>query len=199
MDLVEYLREPERFHRVGAKMPKGVLLSGRPGTGKTLLARAIAGEAGVGFFYASGSDFEEVFVGLGAKRIRELFREAKDNAPCIIFIDEIDALGGTRKSKDVMSQRQSLNQILVEMDGFEQKDNILVIGATNLPESLDSALKRAGRFDKEIHIPLPDIKGRKEIIELYLGKIFYDESVDPEVVARGTTGMTGADLANLIN
>lgn len=199
MDLVEYLKDPEKFHRVGAKMPKGVLLSGKPGTGKTLLARAIAGEAGVGFYFSSGSEFEEVFVGLGAKRIRDLFKEAKENSPCIVFIDEIDAVGGTRKAASIMSQRQSLNQLLVEMDGFEQKDNILVVGATNLPESLDSALKRAGRFDKEIHIPLPDIKGRKEIIDLYLAKIYYDETVDAEILARGTTGMTGADLANLIN
>ena len=199
MDIVEYLKSPEKYHQVGAKMPKGVLLTGRPGTGKTLLARAIAGEAGVGFFFSSGSEFDEVFVGVGAKRIRELFKQAKDNAPCVIFIDEIDAVGGTRKDNSPTQNKQSLNQLLVEMDGFEQQDNILVVAATNLPESLDKALKRAGRFDSEIHIPLPDIKGRTEIIKLYLDKIYYDASVDAEILARGTTGMSGADLANLIN
>mmetsp|Transcript_217 Transcript_217/g.202 ORF Transcript_217/g.202 Transcript_217/m.202 type:complete len:451 (+) Transcript_217:377-1729(+) len=198
-EIVDYLSNPEKYHSTGAKMPKGILMTGRPGTGKTLLAKAIAGEAGVKFYFNSGSDFEEVFVGLGAKRIRELFREAKRNAPCIIFIDEIDALGASRKSKDFNYNRQSLNQLLVEMDGFEPKDNILVIGATNYPESLDHALKRAGRFDKVIDIPMPDKKGRTQILELYLKKVYHDETVTPEIVAKGTIGMTGADLANVVN
>lgn len=198
-EIVDYLKNPGRFHDAGAKMPKGILLTGRPGTGKTLLAKAIAGEANVKFFFNSGSDFEEVFVGLGAKRIRELFKEAKKAAPCIIFIDEIDALGASRKSKDFNYNRQSLNQLLVEMDGFDAKDNILIIGATNFAESLDHALKRAGRFDKVIDVPLPDKKGRAQILDLYLKKIYHDESITSEIVAKSSIGMTGADLANLVN
>lgn len=198
-EIVAYLRDPHKFMISGAKLPKGLLLTGQPGTGKTLLAKAIAGEAGVKFFYASGSDFEEVFVGLGAKRVRELFDEAKRNAPCIVFIDEIDALGGSRASKDINFNRQSLNQLLVELDGFQPSDNVIVIGATNLPDNLDNALKRSGRFDKEVNIPLPEIKGREEIFELYLSKVKHDPSVNVRSMAAMTFGMTGADIANIVN
>jgi ATP-dependent metalloprotease len=198
-DLVAFLKNPRKFVEKGAKLPKGVLLTGEPGTGKTLLAKAIAGEAGVKFFYASGSDFEEVFVGLGARRVRELFAEAKNQAPCIVFIDEIDALGGSRASRDINFNRQSLNQLLVELDGFKSSDNVVVIGATNLPQNLDTALKRSGRFDKEINIPLPDIKGREDIFKLYISKVSHDPSVDVGDMARMTFGNTGADIANLVN
>jgi len=196
--IVDFLRSPDKFHKIGARLPKGVLLTGEPGTGKTLLARAIAGEAGVKFFFSSGSDFEEMFVGLGAKRVRELFAEAKKQAPAIIFIDELDALGTSRDSAAAYN-RQSLNQLLVEMDGFQETDNVIVIAATNFPQMLDSALKRSGRFDKEIHIPLPSLPGRVDILKLYLSKVFYDESISPEALARLTPGMSGADLANLVN
>ena len=198
-EVVDYLKNREKFRKIGAKMPKGMLLTGPPGVGKTLLAKAIAGEAKVKFFYSSGSDFEEVFVGLGSKRVRELFEQAKQNSPCIIFIDEIDALGSSRKGSGFNYNRQSLNQLLVEMDGFEERDNILVVGATNFAESLDTALKRPGRFDKIVDIPLPDVKGREEIIQLYLEKVHHDPKIDTQKVAATTTGMTGADLANLIN
>ena len=198
-ELVEYLKTPEKFHSVGAKVPKGILLTGEPGTGKTLLAKAIAGEAGVQFFFASGSDFEEVFVGLGSKRIRQLFADAKKAAPCLIFIDEIDALGGSRKNEKFAYSRQSLNQLLVEMDGFDQKDNVIVIAATNQPRLLDNALKRAGRFDKEIAVPLPDIKGREDIFRLYLDRIYHDSTIDVQKLAKATTGITGADISNIVN
>lgn len=198
-EIVSILKNREKYQKIGAKMPRGILLTGPPGTGKTLLAKAIAGEAGVKFFNSSGSEFEEVFVGVGAKRIRELFETAKKSSPSIIFIDEIDAVGGSRKGHGTHSYRQSLNQLLVEMDGFSERDNVIVIAATNLPESLDEALKRPGRFDKTIDIPMPDMKSRKDILDLYLGKISHDASVDSGEIARSTSGFTGADLFNLVN
>ena len=173
--------------------------TGPPGTGKTLLAKAIAGEAGVPFFFASGSQFEEVYVGLGAKRVRELFDAAKQKSPAIIFIDEIDALGGSRKLKDQSALKQTLNELLVQMDGFEENSGIIVIGATNFAESLDSALMRPGRFDKNVTVPLPDVGGRKEILEMYADKTKVSGDVDLNILARGTTGFSGADLYNLMN
>jgi len=199
-EIVLYLKDPERFTRLGGKLPRGLLLTGPPGTGKTLLAKAIAGEAGVPFFFASGSQFEEVYVGLGAKRIRELFEAAKQKtSAAIIFIDEIDALGGSRKLKDQSALKQTLNELLVQMDGFEENSGIIVIGATNFAESLDTALLRPGRFDKHVAVPLPDVGGRKEILEMYAAKTKVAEDVDLSVLARGTTGMSGADLHNLMN
>mmetsp|Transcript_30404 Transcript_30404/g.55142 ORF Transcript_30404/g.55142 Transcript_30404/m.55142 type:complete len:805 (-) Transcript_30404:101-2515(-) len=198
-EIVLYLKDPDRFTRLGGKLPRGLLLTGPPGTGKTLLAKAIAGEAGVPFFFASGSQFEEVYVGLGAKRIRELFEAAKGKSPAIIFIDEIDALGGSRKLKDQSALKQTLNELLVQMDGFEENSGIIVIGATNFAESLDTALLRPGRFDKHVAVPLPDVGGRKEILEMYAKKTKIAEDVDLNILARGTTGMSGADLCNLMN
>ncbi|OMJ82179.1 hypothetical protein SteCoe_17198 [Stentor coeruleus] len=198
-EIVNILKNRGKYHKIGARMPRGILLTGPPGTGKTLLAKAIAGEAGVKFFNSSGSEFEEVFVGVGAKRIRDLFETAKKNSPSIIFIDEIDAVGGSRRGHGQYFHRQSLNQLLVEMDGFSERDNVIVIAATNLPESLDEALKRPGRFDKTIDIPMPDMKCRKDILDLYLGKISHDTSVNSEEIARSTSGFTGADLFNLVN
>jgi len=180
-------------------LPRGLLLTGPPGTGKTLLAKAIAGEAGVPFFFASGSQFEEVYVGLGAKRIRELFEAAKQKSPAIIFIDEIDAMGGSRKLKDQSAMKQTLNELLVQLDGFEENSGIIVIGATNFAESLDQALLRPGRFDKNVAVPLPDVGGRKEILEMYSAKTKLADDVDLNVLARGTTGFSGADLYNLMN
>jgi ATP-dependent metalloprotease len=198
-EIVLYLKDPDRFTRLGGKLPRGVLLTGPPGTGKTLLAKAIAGEANVPFFYASGSQFEEVYVGLGAKRIRELFEAAKKKKVAIIFIDEIDAVGGTRKLKDQSALKMTLNELLVQMDGFEANDGIIVIGATNFVESLDTALLRPGRFDKHVTVPLPDVGGRKAILEMYAARTRMATDVDLNVLARGTTGMSGADLYNLIN
>ena len=174
-------------------------MTGPPGTGKTLLAKAIAGEADVPFFFSSGSQFEEVYVGLGAKRVRELFEAAKKKSPCIVFIDEIDAVGGTRKLKDQSALKMTLNELLVQMDGFEDNSGIIVIGATNFMESLDAALLRPGRFDKHITVPLPDVGGRKEILEMYAKKTKLHPDVDLNVLARGTTGFSGADLFNLMN
>jgi len=198
-EIVMYLKDPDRFTRLGGKLPRGLLLTGPPGTGKTLLAKAIAGEANVPFFFSSGSQFEEVYVGLGAKRVRELFEAAKKKSPAIIFIDEIDAVGGTRKLKDQSALKMTLNELLVQLDGFDENNGIIVIGATNFMESLDSALLRPGRFDKHVSVPLPDVGGRKEILEMYAQKTKLSKDVDLNVLARGTTGFSGADLYNLMN
>ncbi|KAG0504059.1 hypothetical protein HPP92_004131 [Vanilla planifolia] len=197
-EVVEYLKNPSKFTRLGGKLPKGILLTGAPGTGKTLLAKAIAGEAGVPFFYRAGSEFEEMFVGVGARRVRSLFQAAKKKAPCIIFIDEIDAIGSTRKQWEGHTKK-TLHQLLVEMDGFEQNDGIILMAATNLPEILDPALTRPGRFDRHISVPSPDVRGRQEILELYLQDKPLADDVDVKAIARGTPGFNGADLANLVN
>lgn len=200
-EVVEYLKDPKKFAKLGARLPKGILLVGEPGTGKTMLARAIAGEAGVPYLYCSGSAFDEMFVGVGPKRIRSLFEDAKKLAPCIVFIDEIDAIGISRKKSmnSGYTKENTLNQLLTELDGFKPTKGIIIIGATNLPEALDPALVRPGRFDKQIVVPVPDLKGRKEIIDLYLKKTVPGPNVDSGVIARGTPGFTGADLSNLIN
>ena len=197
-EIVEYLRNPDKFTRLGGKLPKGVLLTGPPGTGKTLLARAVAGEADVPFFYRSGSEFEEMFVGVGSKRVRQLFAAAKKKTPCIVFIDEIDSIGTSRKSIE-NQHRKTLNQLLTEMDGFEQNDGIIVLAATNIPEALDPALTRPGRFDRMVHVPNPDIGGRREILEHYLEDKPTTSDVDVDRIARGTTGFSGAELFNLVN
>jgi len=200
-EVVEYLRDPGKFTKMGAKLPKGVMLVGPPGTGKTLLARAIAGEAGVPFYYASGASFDELYVGVGPKRVRSLFDEARNHTPCIIFIDEIDSLGVSRKHSmsSSYSKESTLNQLLTELDGFQPADGIIVIGATNFPDALDSALVRPGRFDKIIHVHPPDLNGRTEILDYYLKKVQSSADIDPKVLARGTPGFTGADLSNMIN
>eukprot|EP00761_Pharyngomonas_kirbyi_P000478 gb/GECH01000478.1/.p1 GENE.gb/GECH01000478.1/~~gb/GECH01000478.1/.p1 ORF type:complete len:622 (+),score=75.98 gb/GECH01000478.1/:1-1866(+) len=198
-EVVEFLRNPEHFTRLGGTIPKGVLLSGPPGTGKTLLARAVAGEASVPFFYASGSEFDEVWVGVGARRVRELYDAARKHAPCIIFLDEIDALASSRNSRDQGSARMTLNQLLAEMDGFTPTDQVVVIAATNFPAALDKALTRSGRFDKHVSVDLPDLKGREQLVNLYLKNKVVHSDVDSHVVARATPTFTGADIANMLN
>ncbi len=201
-ELVEFLRDPTKFEKLGGRIPRGVLLVGSPGTGKTLLARAIAGEAGVPFFSISGSDFVEMFVGVGASRVRDMFEQAKKQAPCIIFIDEIDAVGrqrgaGVGGGND--EREQTLNQLLVEMDGFEGAQGVIVIAATNRPDVLDPALLRPGRFDRQVTVPLPDIRGREQILNVHMRKVPLSPDVKADILARGTPGMSGADLANLVN
>ena len=201
-EIVDFLREPKRFQRLGGRIPRGLLLVGPPGTGKTLLAKAIAGEAGVPFFTISGSDFVEMFVGVGAARVRDMFETAKKNEPCIIFIDEIDAVGrqrGAGLGGGNDEREQTLNQMLVEMDGFDSGANVIVIAATNRPDVLDPALLRPGRFDRQVVVPLPDIRGRDQILNVHMRKIPVGKDVDSMVIARGTPGFSGADLANLVN
>ncbi|ODV95485.1 hypothetical protein PACTADRAFT_50201 [Pachysolen tannophilus NRRL Y-2460] len=198
-EIVEFLKDPSKFTGLGGKLPKGVLLTGPPGTGKTLLARATAGEAGVPFFFMSGSEFDELYVGVGAKRVRELFTQARMRAPAIIFIDELDAVGGKRNPKDQAYAKQTLNQLLVELDGFSQTEGIIVIGATNFPESLDKALTRPGRFDKVVNVDLPDVRGRIDILKHHMKNVECAKEVDPTVIARGTPGLSGAELMNLVN
>jgi cell division protease FtsH len=201
-EIVEFLRDPQKFQRLGGKIPKGCLLVGPPGTGKTLLARAIAGEANVPFFTISGSDFVEMFVGVGASRVRDMFEQGKKNAPCIIFIDEIDAVGrhrGAGLGGGNDEREQTLNQMLVEMDGFESNEGVILIAATNRPDVLDPALLRPGRFDRQVVVPNPDVLGREKILRVHMRKVPLASDVDPKVIARGTPGFSGADLANLVN
>lgn len=201
-EIVEFLRDPSRFQRLGGKIPRGVLMVGQPGTGKTLLAKAIAGEAKVPFFTISGSDFVEMFVGVGASRVRDMFEQAKKHAPCIIFIDEIDAVGrhrGAGMGGGNDEREQTLNQLLVEMDGFEDNDGVIVIAATNRPDVLDPALLRPGRFDRQVVVGLPDIRGREQILQVHMRKVPVHDDVDAALIARGTPGFSGADLANLVN
>ncbi len=201
-EVVEFLRDPSKFQKLGGKIPRGVLLTGSPGTGKTLLAKAIAGEAKVPFFSISGSDFVEMFVGVGASRVRDMFEQAKKHAPCIIFIDEIDAVGrqrGAGLGGGNDEREQTLNQLLVEMDGFEGTEGVIVIAATNRPDVLDPALLRPGRFDRQVVVPLPDVRGREKILKVHMRKVPLGDDVKPAILARGTPGFSGADLANLVN
>jgi len=202
VEIVEFLKDPAKFQRLGGKIPKGVLMVGSPGTGKTLLARAIAGEAQVPFFTISGSDFVEMFVGVGASRVRDMFEQAKKQAPCIIFIDEIDAVGrhrGAGLGGGHDEREQTLNQLLVEMDGFEGNEGVIVISATNRPDVLDPALLRPGRFDRQVTVPLPDVRGREQILKVHMRKVPVADDVNPSIIARGSPGFSGADLANLVN
>ncbi|MCC6714314.1 MAG: ATP-dependent zinc metalloprotease FtsH, partial [Gammaproteobacteria bacterium] len=201
-ELVEFLRDPAKFQKLGGKIPRGVLMVGSPGTGKTLLAKAIAGEAKVPFFTISGSDFVEMFVGVGASRVRDMFEQAKKHAPCIVFIDEIDAVGrhrGAGLGGGHDEREQTLNQLLVEMDGFEGNEGVIVIAATNRPDVLDPALLRPGRFDRQVVVPLPDIRGREQILKVHMRKVPVADDVQASIIARGTPGFSGADLANVVN
>ncbi|MCX7194992.1 MAG: ATP-dependent metallopeptidase FtsH/Yme1/Tma family protein, partial [Proteobacteria bacterium] len=201
-EIVDFLRDPTKFQNLGGRIPRGVLLLGSPGTGKTLLAKAIAGEANVPFFSISGSDFVEMFVGVGAARVRDMFEQAKKQAPCIVFIDEIDAVGrqrGAGLGGGNDEREQTLNALLVEMDGFEGASGVIVIAATNRPDVLDSALLRPGRFDRQVVVPLPDIRGREQILMVHMRKVPVSPDVKADILARGTPGMSGADLANLVN
>lgn len=201
-EIVDFLRDPGKFQKLGGRIPRGCLLVGPPGTGKTLLARAIAGEAGVPFFSISGSDFVEMFVGVGASRVRDMFEQGKRNAPCIIFIDEIDAVGrhrGSGRGGTNDEREQTLNQMLVELDGFDVNEGVIIIAATNRPDVLDTALLRPGRFDRQVIVPNPDLRGREQILKVHLKKVRTAEGIDPRTLARGTVGLSGADLANLVN
>src|SRR5690554_660672 len=201
-EVVEFLKHPAKFQEIGARIPKGVLLVGPPGTGKTLLAKAVAGEAGVAFFHMSGSDFVEMFVGVGASRVRDLFEQGRKNAPCILFIDELDAVGRTRGAGlggGHDEREQTLNQMLVEMDGFDTKDGVIILAATNRPDVLDPALLRPGRFDRQVVVDMPDVKEREAILTIHAGKVPLDPSVDINRLAKATPGTSGADLANLVN
>ena len=201
-EIIEFLKDPQKFQKLGGRIPKGVLLVGPPGTGKTLLARAIAGEANVPFFSISGSDFVEMFVGVGASRVRDLFEQGKKNAPCIIFIDEIDAVGrhrGAGLGGGHDEREQTLNALLVEMDGFESNEGVILIAATNRPDVLDPALLRPGRFDRRVVVARPDVKGREEILRVHTRKVPLSDDVEMSIIARGTPGFSGADLANLVN
>lgn len=198
-ELVDFLKNPEKFSTLGGKLPKGVLLVGPPGTGKTLLARAVAGESGVPFFFMSGSEFDEMYVGVGAKRVRELFGAAKEKSPAIVFIDELDAIGGKRSGKDMAYVKQTLNQLLTELDGFDQNSGVIIIAATNFPESLDKALTRPGRFDRNVVVGLPDVRGRIAILKHHVKNVSIGKDVNLEVLAAGTPGFSGAELENVIN
>lgn len=198
-ELVEFLKNPEKFSTLGGKLPKGVLLVGPPGTGKTLLARAVAGEAGVPFFFMSGAEFDEIYVGVGAKRVRELFANARAKAPAIIFIDELDAVGGKRNERDPAYAKQSLNQLLTELDGFSQETGVIILAATNFPQLLDKALTRPGRFDRNVVVPLPDVRGRMSILKHHMKNVQVATEVDESIIARNTSGFSGAELENLVN